>query len=79
MSIKLFINVIIINLQLFILNITDIIIKLSIIITCLNTVNATEIKVNIIFNNHNFTAVPERVIKLKNFLLNTFKTIINIV
>ena len=78
MLIKLFVNIITVNLQLFILNITNIIIKLFIIIICLNTVNIIKVKINIIFNNYNFTAVSKYVIKLKNFLLNTLKAVINI-
>ena len=78
MSIKSSANIIIINLQLFILNIINIIVKLFIIIIYLNTVNITEIKINIIFNNHNLTIIPKHIIKLKNLLLNAFKVVINI-
>ena len=79
MLIKLFINIIIVNLQLFTLNIINIIIKLLIIIICLDTVNIIKIKINVISNNYNLITILEYVIKLKNFLLNTFKTVINII
>ena len=72
MSIKLSINITTANLQLFTLNTIDITVKLLIIIIYLNTVNATEVKIGITFNNYNY------VIELKDLSLDALKVVINI-